>query len=101
MLLALCFCFVSGLAPGAPRDAQWKEVDEAQKKGLPKTAIEKLNPLIVDAMKDRAWAEAIKAIGYKGWIVLETSCPTKDTIADCKRNADFSRKLLGIQAGQA
>ena len=44
--------------------------------------------------------ETIKTIGYKGWIVLETSCPTKDTVADCKRNADFSRKLLGIQAGQ-
>ncbi|MDD4871661.1 MAG: sugar phosphate isomerase/epimerase [Kiritimatiellae bacterium] len=40
--------------------------------------------------------EAIKAIDYKGWIVLETSCPTKDVIADCKRNADFSRKLLGL-----
>jgi len=40
--------------------------------------------------------EAIKAIDYKGWIVLETSCPTKDTVADCKRNADYSRKVLGL-----
>jgi len=41
-------------------------------------------------------AEALKAIDYKGWIVLETSCPAKDTVADCKRNGDYSRKLLGI-----
>ena len=40
--------------------------------------------------------EAIRAIDYPGWIVLETSCPTKNTEADCKRNADFSRKLLGL-----
>jgi len=42
--------------------------------------------------------EALKAIDYKGWIVLETSCPSKDAVADCKRNADFIRKLLGITA---
>lgn len=43
-------------------------------------------------------AEAIKAIDYKGWIVLETSCPSKNTEADCKRNADFIRKLMGLTA---
>lgn len=63
--LALCFCFVSGLALAGPRDAQWKEVEEAQKKGLPKTAVEKLDPLITGAMKDKAYGEAIKAIGMK------------------------------------
>jgi hypothetical protein len=42
--------------------------------------------------------EAIKAIDYKGWIVLETACPSKDTVADCKRNADFIRKLMGLTA---
>jgi sugar phosphate isomerase/epimerase len=40
-------------------------------------------------------AEALKAIDYKGWIVLETACP-KDAEADCKRNGDFIRKLMGI-----
>lgn len=67
--LALCFCLVSGVAFAGSRDAQWKEVAEAQKQGLPKTAIEKLDPLIAAAMKDKAWAEAIKAIGTK--IALE------------------------------
>ncbi|MCX6995860.1 MAG: sugar phosphate isomerase/epimerase [Kiritimatiellaeota bacterium] len=38
---------------------------------------------------------ALRAIGYDGWIVLETACPSKNAEADCRRNADYSRKLLG------
>jgi len=41
-----------------------------------------------------AVSAAIKDIGYKGWIVLETSSPTKDAFADAKRNADFTRSLF-------
>lgn len=41
-------------------------------------------------------AEALRAINYQGWIVLETSNPSKDAIADCKRNGDFARKLMGL-----
>ena len=40
--------------------------------------------------------EAIREIGYKGWIVLETPCPSKNAEADCRRNAEYSRKLLGL-----
>jgi len=61
----------AALAWVGPRDTQWKEVDEAMKKGLPKTAIEKLNPIIEAAIKDEAYAEAIKAIGQK--IALEAN----------------------------
>jgi L-ribulose-5-phosphate 3-epimerase len=43
-------------------------------------------------------AEALRAIGYQSWIVLETSCPTKNGEIDCKRNAAFVRKLLGLPA---
>src|SRR5437879_13874341 len=53
----------------ATRDAQWKKVEEAIKQGLPKTAITNLEPIIVGAMKDKAYAEAVKAIGQK--IALE------------------------------
>ena len=56
-------------ALAGPRDAQWKEVDEAIKKGLPKTAVERLNPIIEGAIEDKAYAEAIKAIGKR--IALE------------------------------
>jgi len=41
-------------------------------------------------------AEAINAINYKGWIVLETAIPSKDRDADFKKNADFVRKLLKL-----
>src|SRR5438128_3014729 len=46
----------------ASRETQWKEVEEAVKKGLPKTAIEKLEPIIRGALKEKAWGEATKAI---------------------------------------
>ena len=52
-----------------PRDDQWKKVNDAVKKGLPKTAIEALQPIIDQAMRDKAYPEAIKAIGQK--IALE------------------------------
>ena len=39
-------------------------------------------------------ATAIKAIGYRGWIVLETSSPSKDAVADVRRNAEFARGLF-------
>jgi RNA polymerase sigma factor (sigma-70 family) len=47
----------------------WQKVYEARDKGLPKTAIEELRPIIVDAMQNRRHAEAIKAIAMK--IALE------------------------------
>ena len=57
------------VAFAASRDTQWKEVDDAIKKGLPKTAAEKLNPIIQGALNDKAWGEATVAIARK--IVLE------------------------------
>ncbi len=39
-------------------------------------------------------AAAIKEIDYRGWIVLETSSPTGDAVADVKRNAEYARKLF-------
>ena len=47
------------------RDALWKAVEDAEEQGLPKTAIEKLTPIIEQAMKDKAYPEAIKAIVRK------------------------------------
>ena len=39
---------------------------------------------------------AIKEIGYQGWIVLETSNPSRDAVADTKKNAAFIKKLFGM-----
>src|SRR5687768_762711 len=58
-----------GAASGAPREAQWKKVEEAIQKGLPKSAIAELEPIIQGALRDKAYGEAVKAIGRK--LVLE------------------------------
>src|SRR5438132_9984870 len=65
----LTFALNLSISFAASRDAQWKDMDDALKKGLPKTAIEKLEPIIQSALKDKAWGEATKAIARK--IVLE------------------------------
>ena len=42
-------------------------------------------------------ADALNAIDFEGWIVLETSCPSKkDRVGDGKRNADYIRKLMKL-----
>ncbi len=48
-----------------PREERWKKVDDAVKKGLPRTAIAELEPIIEAAIKDKAYPEAIKAITQK------------------------------------
>ncbi len=63
-LLLMSFSLQAG-----PRDAQWKQVEEAIKKGLPRTAITNLEPIIQGALQDKAYAEAVKAIGQR--IALE------------------------------
>jgi hypothetical protein len=50
---------------GASRDEQWKEVDDAIAQGLPRTALEKLDPLITDTLNAQAWGEAAKAIARR------------------------------------
>jgi sugar phosphate isomerase/epimerase len=45
-------------------------------------------------MKWEPIAAAIKEIGYQGWIVLETSAPSKDRVADDRKNAEYIRKLF-------
>src|SRR6266480_3937532 len=65
----LTFTLNVSISFASSRDAQWKEVEEAVIKGLPKTAIEKLEPIIQGALKDKAWGEATKAIARR--IVLE------------------------------
>ena len=39
-------------------------------------------------------AAAIKEVGYRGWIVLETSSPSKNPVADAKRNLEYVRGLF-------
>ncbi len=64
VMLGVVFSLQAG-----PRDAQWKKVQDAIDKGLPQTAITNLEPIIQGAIRDKAYAEAVKAIGEK--IALE------------------------------
>ena len=44
---------------------QWTKVEEATRKGLPKTAIKALEPIVAGALADKAYAEAVKALCRK------------------------------------
>ena len=46
-------------------------------------------------VKWEAVRDALNDIAYKGWVVLETSCPSGNREADFKRNAAYVRKLFG------
>jgi hypothetical protein len=70
VLLAISFAMCQ-FAFAGPRDAQWRAVQDAVSKGLPQSAITNLEPIIAAAMKEKAYAEATKAIGQK--IALEGS----------------------------
>ena len=48
-----------------PRLEQWNKVDDAEMEGLPKTAIDQLDPIIKAALAEKAYPEAIKAIAKK------------------------------------
>src|SRR4051812_30064392 len=63
-VLAALLLLAGSLFAG-PRDAQWKKVQDALSKGLPQTAITNLDPIINAAMKEKAYAEAVKAIAQK------------------------------------
>ena len=57
--------FVAEKVNPKPRPELWKEVDQAIKKGLPKTAVKHLQPIIEGAIEDEQYAEAIRALGKK------------------------------------
>ena len=58
----------TGLFAGK-RDALWEKVEQARDQKLPQSAIAALEPIIAGAQADKAYAEALKAIGQK--IALE------------------------------
>ena len=56
---------ISILLAASPNEADWKQVQDAMGKGLPKTAIEKLDPIIAKATRYNHHDETIKAIAMK------------------------------------
>jgi len=55
----------TNMAAQTDRPDQWKKVEKAIQKGLPKSAIEALDPIIASAIQDKAYPEAIKALAQK------------------------------------
>ncbi len=53
------------LAPGSGRADPWDKVQEAREQYLPRTAIERLEPILERALAERAWPEAIRAVATK------------------------------------
>ncbi|MEZ4953457.1 MAG: MG2 domain-containing protein [Saprospiraceae bacterium] len=47
-------------------DKAWKEIEDLEKKGLPKSALEKVNELLENARSESEHAHFIKALIYKG-----------------------------------
>jgi hypothetical protein len=75
-LVAVLAVWAAGFSARAgSRDELWRRVDEAVDKGLPKTAITNLAPIIASALKEKAYAEATKAIAKK--ISLEGADPAE------------------------
>ena len=42
-----------------------------------------------------AISQAMRDIKYQGWVILETSSPTGDAVADARRNGEYARRLFG------
>ena len=111
--LALAFACAGSLvlasswADDITRSERWKKVEEAIQKGLPQTAIKELEPIIDSALKDKAFAEAVKAMARK--MVLEGTIqgnkPNEKIVrlkADmAKAPKEFSRPVLTVRARKA
>ena len=65
IFITLAFGLVLSQAQPADREALWKEVADAEKKGLPKTAAAKLQLIYDSAMQEGKHAEAIKALAKR------------------------------------
>lgn len=64
------FCIMAVESFGADWTNEWKAVEEAAAKGLPRTAITNLEPILAGALAERNYPEAVKALGRR--IMLET-----------------------------
>ncbi|HEY4302609.1 MAG TPA: alpha-2-macroglobulin family protein [Candidatus Didemnitutus sp.] len=62
LLLAATLSLAAVIGRAESRSDLWKKVDDARAKELPRTAIEALNTIATDAMHDRAYGEAVRAI---------------------------------------
>lgn len=64
-LVVCTLILVTYLIAAGPREQNWRAVQDAINQGLPKTAIENLDPIIAAATAEQRHAEAVKAISLK------------------------------------
>ncbi len=60
---------LGALHAASPRETDWQTVEQAVNRGLPRTALEALEPILRAALAERAWPEATRALCRK--ITLE------------------------------
>ena len=41
---------------------------------------------------------ALNEIGYRGWLILETSSPSRDVVKDTRKNLQYLKRLFGGSA---
>jgi hypothetical protein len=63
--LALFLALSPMTSPAAPRDAEWKQVEEHFDNAMPQSAIEALTTIEAAAKAEKAWAEVAKAVAYR------------------------------------
>jgi hypothetical protein len=87
--------------PKSLRDSMWKKVDDAVQKGLPKSAIEALGPILQGALAEKAYPEAIKAIAKR--VLLEgqiEGAKPEEHIARMKAEIDKAQpEMLSVMHG--
>lgn len=63
-LFAACLALLPMIAPAAPRDDAWKQVEEHFNRARPQSALEALAAIGAAAAEEGAWAELAKAAAY-------------------------------------
>lgn len=64
-LIAVLLMMVGWVVLASPPQDTWKKVRDAMDQGLPRSAIERLEPIIQRALAEKDWPEAIHAIAQK------------------------------------
>lgn len=65
LTLCLITMMVGASLRAATRDAEWANVKKAVEGGLPQTAITNLQPILASALREKAWAEATRALAQR------------------------------------
>jgi hypothetical protein len=63
--LALVLMLFPMISSAAPRDAEWKQVEDHLAGALPQSAIEVLATIEAAAKAGKAWPEVAKAVAYR------------------------------------